>query len=219
MITGLMSESTKPSSLIAKWRAYHAGKPSWRLWALLLPLVTANSASASCSSTPWSAIQPYMERFVLNPATTLYEFPNGGDKLSYVLKDYLMADSRLVLKSVTGLIKIGNPAQKKSIGRALGSSVNGCKLTDPDAAKLIQATVEKLHDQTVSLAYALSLLDDDDSATATNSLIGKSANIGPSLEETSDPAQHIGATAGKLQIWDPSRQQRNVLAPLKSYSR
>jgi hypothetical protein len=188
------------------------------LWVFLLLPAGVSPAIANCSSTSWSAIQPYMEGFVRDPGSILAEFPSGGDKLNHALRDFLMVDSKLVLKSVIDLVKTGNSEQKKSIGSALGASVSACKKTDPDAAKFIQAKVQKLRDQTVALAYVNALQDDDDTPQKTSLSIGQSMNVGPSAGTTNSPMQHFGANTDNLEIWNPLKQP-NIQAPIVSYSR
>lgn len=169
----------------------------------------ATPVAASCTTGSWSAMQPYMESFVLNPTAILQEFPGGGDKMFYGLRDFLAADTRLVLPSVIKIIRTANADQKKSIGQALGITVYKCRFADPETSQRIEMKAKKIRDQAVMLAYFNSLHEDGDEqpASALGALQNEGDWPGSGLSVTSSPDKTLGANSFKLQLWDSAKMQ------------
>jgi hypothetical protein len=186
-----------------------SGRPTY-LFCLVLAVAGcgfAGSSAASCTTGSWSAMQPYMEGFVLDPTAMLQQFPSGGDKLFHGLADFLAADTRLVLPSVIKLIRTANADQKKSIGRALGTILYKCRFADPETSQRIEIKAKKIRDQIVMGAYSSSMHQEDEpQAPALRGLTNDANWPGSGLNITAAPGKPLGANSFKLQLWDPVKQ-------------
>jgi len=94
-----------------------------------------------------------MSTFIANPGQLLTSFPNGGDGLRALARDYMTSDKG-ALAPLIGLLAIANQDQRIAIAQALADAAKRYASTDLQEATDIQQAVAKTDLAEVIKAYA-----------------------------------------------------------------
>jgi hypothetical protein len=169
--------------------------PTLGFWLFTSYVVNASSAFAICSTLPPFVAQPSVARFLLAPKNLL-KHTHDLDKLSDSVSQLLIADMRLTLPKLIGLVRSATSEQKTAIGNGMAKVVNSCIETEPQSILAIREAVRKIDD--IDLSRGFVTVQDDLDPTIT--IDGFTLKCDASL-----------ASSGKLGMCPAKNDENNAL--------
>jgi hypothetical protein len=187
--------------------------PTLGFWLFTSYVVSAPSAFAICSTRPPFVAQPSVASFLLAPKNLLKHARNL-DMLSDSVSQLLIADTRLTLPKLIGLVRYATSEQKTAIGNGMAKVVNSCIETEPQSILAIREAVRKIDDIDLSRGFVTAQDDLDPTITIDGFSLKCDASLASSGKQGMCPAKNDENKALKTVIM-PSLSSGKLFDPFR----